>query len=138
MRRALLSLLAITAAYAQTYDLLITGGRIVDGTGNPAYYADLAVRDQHIVGIGTFAGQTAKRTINAKGLTVTPGFVDIHNHSDYTIAQDGDAQSMIRQGVTSMIFGEGGSVAPVGGKQGTGSIEDRPRGAWTDLTSYFD
>ena len=138
MPQALLLLFALTALYGQPYDLLITGGRIVDGTGNPAYYADLAVRDQHIAAIGMFPGQSAKRTINAKGLTVTPGFVDIHNHSDYTIAQDGDAQSMIRQGVTSMIFGEGGSVAPAGGKQGTGSIEDRPRGAWTDLTSYFD
>ena len=138
MRRALFVLFALTAVYGQPFDLLITGGRIVDGTGNPAYYADIAVRGQRIAAVGKLAGQSAKRTIDAKGLTVTPGFVDIHNHSDYTIAQDGNAQSMIRQGVTSMIFGEGGSVAPVGGKQGTGSIEDRPRGAWTDLTSYFD
>ena len=55
--------------------------------------------------------------IDARGLVVAPGFIDIHNHSDYTLLEDGNAESMIRQGVTSMILGEGGSAAPVGGKQ---------------------
>jgi N-acyl-D-aspartate/D-glutamate deacylase len=64
--------------------------------------------------------------IDAAGLAVAPGFIDIHNHSDYTLVADGDAQSMIRQGVTSMIFGEGGSAAPADGKQG-----------WTDFKGYF-
>src|SRR5262249_32219937 len=62
--------------------------------------------------MGGLAGKTATRTIDGTGLTVSPGFIDIHNHSDYTLVQDGNAQSMIRQGVTSMIFGEGGSAAP--------------------------
>jgi N-acyl-D-amino-acid deacylase len=70
--------------------------------------------------------------IDAGGLIVAPGFIDIHNHSDYTILEDGDAQSMIRQGVTSMILGEGGSAAPLGGKQ---SRDERRE--WTDLAGYF-
>ena len=68
-----------------------------------------------------------------RGLIVAPGFIDIHNHSDYSVLTDGNAESMIRQGVTSMIFGEGGSVAPLGGKQ-----DDKGREAdWTDLQGYF-
>jgi N-acyl-D-aspartate/D-glutamate deacylase len=62
--------------------------------------------------MGRLAGKSATRVIDAAGLTVAPGFIDIHNHSDDTIVRDGNAQSMIRQGVTSMIFGEGGSAAP--------------------------
>ncbi|MCC6388972.1 MAG: D-aminoacylase, partial [Bryobacterales bacterium] len=83
-----------------------------DGTGNPSFLADLAIKDRHIAAIGKLSGKTARRTIDAAGLIVAPGFIDIHNHSDYTVMADGNAQSMIRQGVTSMIFGEGGSAAP--------------------------
>src|SRR5690242_10970775 len=99
-------------ASAQDYDLLIRGGTVVDGAGNPAYVGDVGIKGGRIAGMGRLAGKTASRTIDAGGLTVAPGFIDIHNHSDYTIVQDGEAQSMIRQGVTSMIFGEGGSAAP--------------------------
>ena len=138
-RPTLLFLALAVAAFAQQpYDLLIKGGRVVDGTGNPSLLADVAISGRKIAAIGTIASTQAKRVIDAKGLIVSPGFVDIHNHSDYTLLQDGDAQSMIRQGVTSMIFGEGGSAAPVGGKQAGVSIEDRPLGAWKDLAGYFE
>src|SRR5438477_1482490 len=99
-------------AGAQDFDLLIRGGLVVDGTGNPAYHGDLGIRQGKIQSLGPLAGKAAARTIDAAGLTVSPGFIDIHNHSDFTIVQDGNAESMIRQGVTSMIFGEGGSAAP--------------------------
>lgn len=107
----LIGLLAATAL-AQDYDLLIRGGRVVDGTGNPSYVADVALQGQRIVAMGKLDGKTARRVLDAKGLIVSPGFIDIHNHSDRTVLTDGDAQSMVRQGVTSMIFGEGGSEAP--------------------------
>src|ERR1044071_5195963 len=116
-------LLVLGLAQAQDFELLIRGGRIVDGTGNPAYIGDLAIRQGKIAAMGRLAGRGASRTIDAAGLTVAPGFIDIHNHSDNTVVQDGNAESMIRQGVTSMIFGEGGSAAP----------SER----WKDFNAYF-
>src|SRR5208282_435521 len=117
MRALLLFLLIASSAFAQDFDLLIRGGRLVDGTGNPSFLGDVGIRGGRIVALGPLSGATAKRTIDAAGLTVAPGFIDMHNHSDYTILADGNAQSMVRQGVTTMVLGEGESAAPVGGKQ---------------------
>jgi N-acyl-D-amino-acid deacylase len=133
MRSLMLLLAGAALAFSQDFDVLIRGGRIVDGTGNPSYMGDVGIRDRRIAAIGKLDGRTARRVIDAKGLTVAPGFIDIHNHSDYTVVEDGNAESMVRQGVTSMIFGEGGSAAPLGGKQGR-----KPGLAdWTDLRGYF-
>jgi N-acyl-D-aspartate/D-glutamate deacylase len=140
MRSLLLFLLLASAAFAQDFDLLIRGGRLVDGTGNPSFLGDIGIRGDRIVAIGPLAGATAKQTIDAKGLTVAPGFVDMHNHSDYTLLADGNAQSMIRQGVTTMVLGEGESVAPVGGKQPPASRRVLVSGGvpdWTDFNGYF-
>jgi N-acyl-D-aspartate/D-glutamate deacylase len=126
-------LLGACCAFAQDFDLLIRGGRIVDGTGNPAWIGDVSIRGGKIAALGRLEGRTAKQAIDARGLTVAPGFIDIHNHSDYTIVADGNAESMVRQGVTSMILGEGGSAAPLGGKQ-----DGRTRQAdWSDFAGYF-
>lgn len=133
MRVLLLLLLLSPLSQAQEFDVLIRGGRIVDGTGNPSYLNDVGIREGKVVAIGRLAVKVAKRTIDASGLTVAPGFIDIHNHSDSTILVDGNAESMIRQGVTSMILGEGGSAAPVGGKQ----ERSHERPAWTDFKGYF-
>jgi N-acyl-D-amino-acid deacylase len=122
MKFGLFFLLAAVAS-GQDFDLLIRGGTIVDGAGNPAYVGDIGIRGGRIAGMGRLAGKTAARTIDAAGLTVSPGFIDIHNHSDYSVVQDGNAQSMVRQGVTSMIFGEGGSAAP--------------SKRWKDFNAYF-
>ncbi len=120
-------------AMCQDFDVIIRGGRIADGTGNPSFRGDLAIRNGRVAALGPLGSKTARRTIDADGLVVAPGFIDIHNHSDYTVLADGNAESMIRQGVTSMIFGEGGSAAPVGGKQ-----ESREGKAdWTDFNGYF-
>lgn len=93
-------------------DLLIRNGRVIDGTGNPSFVADVGIREGKIAAIGRLADRKAAHTIDATGLVVAPGFIDIHNHSDDTILEDGNAESMVRQGVTTMIFGEGGSAAP--------------------------
>jgi N-acyl-D-aspartate/D-glutamate deacylase len=111
---AMLGTLLCCSALAQApqFDLLIRGGRVVDGTGNPSYLADVGIKQGRIAALGKLAGSTATRTIDAAGLVVAPGFVDIHNHSDDTLLVDGGAESMVRQGVTSMILGEGLSAAP--------------------------
>jgi len=132
--KLLLFILGLEAAMcAQDYDVLARGGWIVDGSGNPGFAGDVAVRGGKIAAVGYLEGKTARRTIQARGMVVSPGFIDIHTHSDYTVLADGNAESMVRQGVTSMILGEGGSVAPVGGKQ------DRSgeRETWTDFSGYF-
>ena len=134
--------LFVNLCSAQTYDLIIRGGWVVDGTGNPGFHADIALRDGKIQQIGhILPNAPTKGTIEAKGKVVTPGFFDIHNHSDPTLLVDGNAESMIRQGVTSMILGEGMSAAPVGGKQeqgtATGLEISRDQAGWTDFAGYF-
>src|SRR5690606_1698527 len=82
---AALSAIAIGAQAperAQAFDLLITGARVFDGTGNPAFPADVGVRDGRIVAVGRLAGATASRVIDAAGRFVSPGFIDIHSHAD--------------------------------------------------------
>jgi N-acyl-D-amino-acid deacylase len=93
-------------------DLIVRGGRLVDGTGNPSSGGDVGVAGGRIVAVGRLEGRRATRVIDAAGLVVAPGFVDLHDHSDNTLIVDGDGQSMIRQGVTSVILGEGDSAAP--------------------------
>ena len=82
--RNLAILLTALPLLAQDYDLLIRNGRIVDGTGNPSYHADLALTGNRVAALGKLTGKTAKRTIDASGLVVAPGFIDIHNHSSAT------------------------------------------------------
>lgn len=91
------------------FDVLIVGGRIVDGTGNPWYSADLAISGDAIAAIGPLASRTAKLRIDAAGLTVTPGFIDIHTHARRGIFDVPAAENCIRQGVTTVIDGQDGS-----------------------------
>src|SRR3954469_12859707 len=105
MKAYLFGLLLASAAFSQDLDFVIRGGKLVDGTGNPWRMADVGIRAGKIVDVGDFQGRAATRVIDAKGLVVAPGFIDIHNHSDRTVLTDGNAESMVRQGVTSMIFG---------------------------------
>ena len=112
MRSLLLFTLVAATLGAQDFDILIQNGRVVDGTGNPAFFGNIGIKAGRIAWIGNTAGKSASRTIDAKGLVVAPGFIDMHNHSDAAILADGNAESMIRMGVTSMILGEGSSAAP--------------------------
>ncbi|HKQ99465.1 MAG TPA: D-aminoacylase [Pyrinomonadaceae bacterium] len=112
---ALLSstLLTSEAAPAPQYDLLIKNGRIVDGTGRRAYAADLAIKGDRIVRIGRLQRARARRTIDARGLVVAPGFIDLLGQSEINLLIDPRAMSKVMQGVTTEITGEGSSVAPV-------------------------
>jgi N-acyl-D-amino-acid deacylase len=97
------------------FDLVLRNGKIVDGTGNPWFQGDVAVSGSKIAAIGRVP-QAGKREIDARGLVVAPGFIDIHSHSDFTLLEDGSAASKIRQGVTTEVLGESGSAGPYQGE----------------------
>ena len=121
------------------FDLLITGGSVVDGNGTPPVAADVGIRDGIITAVGDLTGTNAARRIDASGMTVAPGFIDIHNHSDYTILSEPRAESMIRQGVTTMVLGESRSAGPLkpGVNEEPRARADRAAADWTTLGGYF-
>jgi N-acyl-D-aspartate/D-glutamate deacylase len=98
------------------YDLVIRGGKVIDGTGNPWTAADVAVRGDRIAMVGRVPPGSGVCEIDAAGLVVAPGFIDMHSHSDWVLLEDGHAQSKIRQGVTTEVLGEGWSGGPWTGK----------------------
>lgn len=113
--RTLLLLLALAASVAaQTgFDLVLRGGRIVDGSGNAWYRADLGIRAGRIAAIGNLAGATAKRTITLNGEMIAPGFIDMMGASSVPLLlEPRSAESKLRQGITTILAGEGNSAAP--------------------------
>jgi N-acyl-D-aspartate/D-glutamate deacylase len=125
---------------AERYDVLIRGGRIVDGTGNPWFRGDVAILGDRIVAVGEISeGARAKRLIDASGLVVAPGFIDIHSHSDMPLLEDGRATSKLSQGVTTEVLGEDSSAGPALGKRAGGRLEKGGKTlTWTTLGGYFD
>ena len=95
------------------FDVIIKDGTVYDGTGAEPKQADVAIRGDRIAGIGDFKAAKAKKIINAKGLAVAPGFINMLSWSTVSLIQDGRSQSEIRQGVTTEIMGEGESMGPV-------------------------
>ena len=95
------------------FDLVITNGHIIDGTGSPWYSGDIGIRQGRISAIGNLSGAPRKKTINAAGKVVAPGFIDMLGQSELTILVDPRLPSKIYQGITSEITGEGGSAAPL-------------------------
>ncbi len=127
------------------YDVVIRGGKIVDGTGNPWFEGDVAIRGDRIAAVGRLGDDVpARRVIDAHGLVVAPGFVDMHSHSDMPLLRDGDAQSKIQDGVTTEILGEDTSAGPRKGKLASrpvtnaGPSSSSPAPSWTTLGGYFD
>ncbi len=105
-------LFIITPLYAQQFDLLIQNGKIVDGSGNSWFYGDVAVKDGKIVKIGKSKSWTAKKTIDAKGLIVAPGFIDVHTHIEGNDLKVPTAGNFIMDGVTSVVTGNCGGSNP--------------------------
>jgi len=101
------------AQQLQSFDVIITNGHIIDGTGSPWYSGDVGIRDGKIAAIGHLAGAWAKRTIDAQGGVVAPGFIDMLGQSEKTILVEPRLPSKIYQGITTEITGEGGSIAPL-------------------------
>lgn len=137
---ALLALPQPVEAAEPEYDLVIRGGRVIDGTGNPWFHGDVAVRGDKLVAVGRVPEGKAKRTLEAKGLIVAPGFIDIHSHSDDLLLEDGHAQSKIRQGVTTEVLGEGNSAGPLKGQLTKRQFfKTRTKVfTWDTLGGYFD
>ncbi|MBI3210039.1 MAG: D-aminoacylase [Candidatus Solibacter usitatus] len=92
-----------------SFDVVITGARVVDGGGSPCFYADIGIRGDTIAAIGLLADAPSRTRIDARGLTVTPGFIDVHNHSYPAIFDQPTAPGFLLQGVTTMIGGPDGS-----------------------------
>jgi N-acyl-D-amino-acid deacylase len=122
---------------APEFDVLIRGGQVLDGAGAAAVRADVGIRGDRIVSVGPLGAAAAKRVIDATGLTVAPGFIDLHTHSDMPLVADGMAESKVRQGVTLDIMGESTSVGPRDGLKDTGG-SDGIRPDWTTFTGYFE
>ena len=110
---AFLLLTSLAPAQNPAFDLVITHGHIIDGTGSPWYSGDLGIRDGKIAAIGNLSAAPRKRTIDAAGKVVAPGFIDMLGQSELTILVDPRLPSKIFQGITSEITGEGNSIAPL-------------------------
>jgi N-acyl-D-amino-acid deacylase len=129
------------------YDLLITNGKLIDGTGLPWFWGDMAVQDGHIVALGKLAGSAAKREINADGFIVSPGFIDMHTHSDLQLLANPLHECKIRQGVTTEVVGHDGlGLAPLTPRVGT-ILQEQLAGwngrpnvdwDWSSITTYLD
>ena len=109
MRAAYLALVLLTPALAQQFDLIITGARIIDGSGDPWFYGDVGVRGDSIAALGNLSTAQTARRLEAKGLVVAPGFIDIHTHARRGIFVTPAAENYIRQGVTTLMEGPDGS-----------------------------
>jgi N-acyl-D-amino-acid deacylase len=129
------------------YDILIVGGQIIDGTGSPWFWGDLAVQNGRIVDIGKLAGSSAARTIQADGRIVSPGFIDMHTHSDLQLLKNPLHECKIRQGVTTDVIGHDGlGLAPIT-PQTKRMLQNQLAGwngyldsdwEWDSITTYLD
>ena len=119
------SLIALRAQ-PPDFDLLIAGGRIVDGSGAPWFYADVGIKGDRIAAIGQLKAATATTRVDAAGLVVAPGFIDMLGQSEFNVLVDGRAASKVTMGVTTEVTGEGASIAPVTDRM----MEDNRRSPW--------
>ena len=116
MLAPILVLLAATVPATPVYDLVLAGGRVVDGTGAPWFRADVGVVGDRILAVGDLASAQSRRRIDASGLVIAPGFIDMLGQSEYNVLVDPRAASKITQGITTEITGEGNAIAPLSAK----------------------
>ena len=128
-------------ATSGTHDLVLKNGRILDGSGNPGFKADIALKDGRISKIGRVDEEKADRVIDVEGLIVSPGFIDVHNHSDTSMFVDPWIESKIRQGITTDVNGNcGGSPAPINEKtRARAARRMSPEDIdWSTMDGYFN
>src|SRR5690242_15715230 len=123
------------------FDLLLKGGWIVDGSGNPRYRGDVAVRGDRIAAVGFLGAAGARETLDVSGLVVAPGFIDMMGQSEINVLIDNRVLSKVTQGITTEVTGEGGSVAPLTDKLAAADSDAMKkwhyREDWRDLNGYF-
>ncbi|MEE9179992.1 MAG: amidohydrolase family protein, partial [Vicinamibacteria bacterium] len=128
--------------FSDPYDVIITHARIIDGTGNPWYRGDVGIRGKKIAAIGDLGGAEASRTIDAGEKAVTPGFIDLHSHASWSFLVDSRAASVLTQGITLVVEGEGESVAPTSERYLAERMDSFERFGvtpdWRTLGEFFD
>jgi N-acyl-D-aspartate/D-glutamate deacylase len=134
--------LFLSCVQSQRFDVLIKGGRLIDGTGAPARLADVGIKDDIIVALGDLNDAVAEKKIEAGGLVVSPGFIDMHSHSDFRLLVDGRGLSKVMDGVTTELLGESSSAGPVMGPARSEREKSLKRLElsldWTTLGEYFE
>ena len=140
---ALVLLPSVAFAGESPYDVVIRGGQVLDGTGVAAFPADIGIAGDRIAAVGVIAPEQGARLVDATGLHVAPGFIDIHSHSDGDILAYSTADSRVRQGVTTELTGNcGGSAAPLSGRSDDelrrSLAEEGVEANWTGVASYCD
>ncbi len=129
-------------AQAETYDVLIKNGIVYDGSGKPGRKADVALRGDRVVAIGPLTRATATRVIDARGLAVAPGFINMLSWATESLIIDGRAQSDVRQGVTLQVMGEGWSMGPINAEMKAEALREQSDYKyaieWTTLGEYLD
>lgn len=143
LRLATLALVlpAVAASAEAPFDVLIRGGTLYDGSGGPPRRADLAIRGDRIAALGDLSRAEARSVVDARGLAVAPGFVNMLSWSNESLIQDGRSQSELRQGVTTQVIGEGWSMGPVNDfvrrYMLTSQTDIRYDVEWTTLAGYL-
>src|SRR5881392_3858098 len=124
-----------------SYDVLLRGGWIVDGSGNPRYRGDVALAGDRVAAVGVVDGSQARETLDVRGLIVAPGFIDMMGQSEINVLIDNRVLSKVTQGITTEVTGEGGSVAPLTDRlvldDSDAMKKYRYREDWRDLDGYF-
>ena len=124
------------------YDKLVRGGMVIDGTGSPWFRADIGIQNGRIAHIGRLSAARATEVLDADGLYVAPGFVDIHSHGDHSVVANPEARVKIMQGVTTQLDGNCGmSIAPLGGEAVDWAVQQTERYSvdvtWRSFGEYF-
>jgi N-acyl-D-amino-acid deacylase len=123
-------------------DVIIRDVNVLDGSGSPSFCADIGLLGDRIVEIGDLSAGTADTIIEGTGLVATPGFIDMHSHSDFTLPINPRAESKIRQGVTTEVIGMcGGSPAPINDvsrERLRTADPELPWGEWSTFGQYLD
>jgi N-acyl-D-amino-acid deacylase len=133
-------MLVSCAGSTERFDLIVRGGQIADGSGQPPERADVGIIGDRIARIGDLSGESGGRVIDATGLVVAPGFIDVQGQSGTTLLADGNGESHLRQGITTEIIGEGGSPAfwTPGSDEGDSLAPFGLTFDWKDFNGYFD